>query len=170
MAAQDGDSTRFLGVGDGLRAIVSYLRWRLAAIHQWIQTPLPARRTVGLLVGDLVVLALFIAAGLLEHNVAPWEYPVYSVLTAVPFVSAWLLVAPTLGAYADRTVESVRTTIVLVTVIWTVASLVGGAIRATTYFHGNAPPSFLAVNIGVGLLLLVPWRLSVAVLLQHRQP
>ena len=38
------------------------------------------------------------------------------------------------------------------------------ALRATSLFHGNFALAFVLVSLGVGLVLLVPWRAAVAVL------
>lgn len=119
------------------------------------------RATVALSVGDMAVLSVFVAYGLLSHAINPLEFPVHSVVTAIPFVIAWWLVAPVGGLYRTSTVRSARATLFRVTAVWTVASLFGGAIRATPFFHGEAPPIFLLANLVFGLGFLLPWRLAV---------
>lgn len=123
---------------------------------------------VGLVaLGDIVMLALFVAAGLLAHAIHPLAFPVHAVMTAVPFIIGWALVAPVGGMYAKATLGSFKRTVGRVIVVWTVASLVGAGIRATPFFHGGAPVEFLLVNIVFGTAFLLPWRL-VVVLVNRR--
>lgn len=124
------------------------------------------RETVALSIGDMAVLSSFVAYGLLSHAINPLDFPVHSVLTAIPFVIAWWLVAPVGGLYRTSTVRSVRATLLRVITVWTVVSLLGGAIRATSFFDGEAPPIFLLANLVFGLGFLLPWRL--AVVLRYR--
>lgn len=112
--------------------------------------------------GDVVVLASFVVTGLLMHHIPPLSYPVHAALTALPFLIAWALVAPICGAYATRTIRSVKRTIGVTTVAWTIASIVGAGIRATPFFHGGAPVDFVLVNLVFGLGFLLPWRVAVA--------
>lgn len=115
---------------------------------------------IGLAVVDVLVVAGFIAFGLFTHGIDPWLFPDHTARTATPFVIGWLLVAPLAGAYGDRLLASYRRTTVVVFGTWLVATLLGGAIRATSLFPGSAPPSFLLVNAGIGLAFVLPWRLA----------
>ena len=112
--------------------------------------------------GDLTVLAAFVGYGLLSHAINPIDFPLHAVQTAIPFVLAWAIIAPIGGVYRRRTLESPRRTLVLTALVWTVASLLGGAIRATSLFPGEAPPIFLLANLVFGLAFLLPWRLAVS--------
>lgn len=111
--------------------------------------------------GDALVVVAFIGYGLTSHAIEPWEYPIHTVRTALPFVIGWLVVAPLLGAYARRTVASYRRTVAISIPAWALAAIVGGAIRSTDRFPGGAPPEFLLVIAGFGLGFLLPWRLLV---------
>lgn len=133
-----------------------------------IPTPSISIGPAPLVVGDLTVVAGFVVYGLLFHGIHPLEFPSYTVSAAVPFLIAWLVVSPLTGAYARRTRQSVRQMLLVVGVTWLLASLVGGAIRATPYFHGGAPPSFLLVNVVFGLAFLLPWRLAVVLVSRGR--
>lgn len=125
---------------------------------------LPGRSHLPLVVGgDLLALVGFVSYGLYSHGLDPWLVPEHVGWVALPFVLAWLVVAPAAGLYRPDTLTSVRTTIVLLVVGWTVASLLGGAIRATPLFPGGAPVTFLLVNLAAGLVFLLPWRIAVAV-------
>lgn len=120
------------------------------------------RSIAAIAAGDFAILAAFVAYGLLSHAINPLEFPLHAIETAVPFVLAWILVAPIGGLYRRRTIESIRATLFRTTLVWTVASLLGGAIRATSLFHGQAPPIFLLANLVFGLAFLLPWRLAVS--------
>jgi len=114
------------------------------------------------LLGDLALIAAQLTLGLVFHGQDPLAVPAYTVETVAPFLIGWLLVAPLLGLYASRTYESVPRSVLAVCVAWTVAALIGAAIRASPYVVGNAPPTFVAVTVGTGLALLVPWRAALA--------
>lgn len=112
-------------------------------------------------IGDIVVLCAFSIVGLLSHGVDPRLVPWHTFMIALPFVIAWLLVAPLGGLYAVQTMRSLRATLLWTTTAWVGTTLLGGLIRATPVFPGEAPPSFLLVTLGFGLLLVVPWRVAV---------
>lgn len=129
--------------------------------------PLPVGRIavtpsiVALAVADAVVVTAFLGFGLFAHGIDPWTYPAYTLRTAAPFVLAWAIVAPPLGAYRRRALESFRWTIAVVAVAWLAATLLGGGIRASPFLPGGAPPTFLLVNAVLGLAFVLPWRLAV---------
>lgn len=116
---------------------------------------------LGLVAVDVLVVTAFIAFGLYTHGIDPWLFPGHTVRTATPFAIGWLVVAPLAGAYRRRLLASYRRTTVVVFGTWLVATLLGGAIRATSLFPGGAPPSFLLVTAGIGLAFVLPWRFAV---------
>ena len=124
-------------------------------------TGAPSLATLVVVVGDLAVLLLFVVAGLYEHSIPAWEFPVYTLETLAPFALAWLVLAPFAGLYHRETLSSYRWTVVFVVLGWIFISVVGAQIRATSYFHGQAPLDFMLVNVAFGVLFLLPWRLSV---------
>lgn len=115
-----------------------------------------------LAVADALVVTGFVGFGLYTHGIEPWAFPEYTLRTATPFVVGWGILAPLLGAYHRRVLESARRTVAVAGAAWIAASLLGGAIRATSLFPGGAPPSFLLVNAVIGLGFVLPWRLAVA--------
>lgn len=117
---------------------------------------------VALAAADAVVVTAFLGFGLFTHGLEPWAYPVYTLRTAAPFVIAWGIVATLLGAYRRRTLESVGRTVAAVGAAWLAVTLLGGGIRASSYFPGGAPPEFLLINAALGLGFVLPWRLAVA--------
>ena len=118
--------------------------------------------TLGLAVGDVVVIVAVFSYGLLAHNVDPTASVRYTTLTILPFLVGWGLVAPLAGAYSTRARTSLSDTAVIVAAAWIGATLVGAVIRASPAFHGGADVVFVGVTIGVGLLALLPWRIVAA--------
>jgi len=122
---------------------------------------------VTVFVGDLFVLFVLIAVGQYTHGYLFWEAPTRTVLILTPFAFGWLLVFPLAGLFSTETLQSYRRTLLLLVPAWVAASLVGSALRGTDLFPGGAPIVFVLVNIGTGLLFLVPWRLFATYL--HRR-
>ena len=114
--------------------------------------------TAWLALGDALIIVAFLALGALRHNVNPITQPLRMADTAAPFLLGWAIAAPLIGAYAPRARQSVRRGISLAVGAWLAAAIIGSALRATTYFHGNAPLSFVAVTFGVGAVFLAAWR------------
>lgn len=128
---------------------------------------LPRPVTLAAAVGDVAAISAFLVAGLLAHAINPLAFPRHAVLTGLPFLLAWAVVAPLGGVYARGVASDLRALTLRVTVVWTVASLLGAGLRATPMLPGNAPPTFLLVNVGIGLAFLLPWRLAFAVALRR---
>lgn len=112
--------------------------------------------------GDAVVLTAFVAYGLLSHAINPVQFPRHTVLTALPFAIAWVVVAPVGGLYRRNAFNSVRGALSRTAFVWIVVTFLAGAIRATPAFPGQSPPIFLLANVVFGLAFLLPWRLVVA--------
>ena len=121
------------------------------------------RRTAWLLIGDLVVIALFVGLGELRHGGAVLDWAV----TTGEFALAWLAVGIPLGAYGTTALQSVRRSAGRTLVIWAVAAPVGVAIRALLEPLATFSLVFLAVMLGTGLVFLLPWRALVAPRLLH---
>jgi len=131
-------------------------------------TPPRTLATAGVLAGDALVVLAFIAAGLYSHNVLAWEQPAHTIDVLTPFLLSWLLVAGVVGLYHRSTFGSLRRTALLVLPAWVVASLLGSGLRATAFFPGDAPLTFVLVNLGIGLAFVLPWRLAVTGLFRRR--
>lgn len=115
--------------------------------------------TLGLVVGDLLLIGAFLFAGVVNHGGAPLEQVGAFAGVAIPFYVGWLLAFPVAGVYAARTRRSPRTTVTRVVGAWVGAVLVGLALRATAFFPGGFAVTFMLVAIGVGLALLLPFHL-----------
>ena len=123
--------------------------------------------TAWLALGDALIIATFLALGALRHNVNPITQPLRVAGTVAPFLIGWAIAAPLVGAYAPRARRSVWTGVSLAVGAWLTASIIGATLRATPYFHGNAPLSFVAVTFGVGAVFLGVWRAVVAYFLSN---
>ncbi|MFC5969830.1 DUF3054 domain-containing protein [Halomarina salina] len=119
----------------------------------------PSPTTLGFVVGDLLLIAVFVVSGELSHNVDPLTQTATVVDTAIPFYVGWLLLFPLVGVYAARTRRSLRSAVVRTAGAWVGAAVVGLVLRGTDLFHGNFDVTFLLVATLVGLALLVPFHL-----------
>jgi hypothetical protein len=113
-----------------------------------------------LALGDLAALVGFIAYGLNSHGVDPLQYPTHTAIAAFPFALAWGVVAPVGGLYRAPTLRSLRSTLFRLVIVWIAVTLLGGAIRQTSAFPGEAPPIFLLTTFVFGLAFVLPWRLA----------
>ena len=120
--------------------------------------------TLGLAVGDLVLIGLFVVAGELQHGYSLTAQPGRIVGTALPFVIGWVVASVLAGVYTPAVYRAPRSAVVRTALAWVGAALVGQALRATALFHGDFALAFVLVSLGVGLVLLVPWRVAVAAL------
>ena len=113
-----------------------------------------------LAVGDVVVIVLFLALGTVRHNDVAFLLgnPDHLAMVVVPFLIAWALAAPLLGAYSPGAAESAKAAVPLALRAWLVAAVVGVAVRATPFFPGGFALTFLAVTLVVGAVALGAWR------------
>jgi hypothetical protein len=119
------------------------------------------RTTLLTLVGDLLCIALFSAAGALQH---PENAAIYLRVPeiAAPFVLGWLLVGAFAGVFDARWTTGPRAAAGRAALAWLGADLVGQGLRATAVVPGGADPAFFVVSLVVGGALLVAWRALVA--------
>lgn len=112
-------------------------------------------RTAALAAGDALAIAVFVAAGELRHGA-----PVLAgVDTFAQFLVGWLVVAPLAGAYSGWAIESPGRAALYAVGVWVPAALLGQVVRlyADPLVTGLAP-SFVAVSLLAGGLLLAAWR------------
>lgn len=117
-----------------------------------------SRLHAGLFVGDVALIVLLLAGGMVRHRELPWEIPERTVLVIGPFVLAWLVASLLMGAYTADARRSTVDAVVNVAGTWLVAALLGVGLRATPSLPGGAPPTFVAVVVGFGAVGLVLWR------------
>lgn len=134
----------------------------------WVRSRVdPSTATALFLVGDLLAIAVFIVMGEISH-----EYPLLSVRvlgTYAQFVLGWLAVAIPVGVYATDYRHRLTRSTALVLGAWLGADVVAQGLRATPLFPGNAALTFATVAFLVGGVLLVAWRLTLALVTSRRQ-
>lgn len=114
--------------------------------------------TAWLALGDIVVLVGLLSVGSLRHGIDPFAQPLHIAETVAPFLLGWLIAAPLVGAYAPNVFQSQRMNIGLTIAAWVPAVVIGATLRATSYFQGNSPLTFVAVTLGFGTVFLGVWR------------
>ncbi len=115
-------------------------------------------RVAALAVGDLIAFLLFAIIGLTNHKE---DVSLSSVAaTAAPFIIAWFVISPFLGAFGrqgsaatTRPVPLLRRTAVAWIVAWAVTLLL-----RRFAFGGDIPPAFIVVALLVNAVLLLGWR------------
>jgi hypothetical protein len=122
----------------------------------------PTSRTALLIAGDVAAIGLFVVLGEISHGVDPVAQAGRVADTIAPFLVGWLVVAVAGGLYTADAVRSWRRAVEMTAPAWIAAALIGQGLRATPLFHGDAALPFVVVSILVGLALLVPWRIAVA--------
>ncbi|OYR82323.1 hypothetical protein DJ72_09385, partial [Halorubrum distributum] len=83
--------------------------------------------------------------------------PLYLPGVYAPFLIAWALIAPLVGAYSAGAAETAKSSVPLVVRSWIPAAIVGLALRAFV-FRGGAELTFAAVMLVTGSLALGGWR------------
>lgn len=109
-------------------------------------------------VADVLVVLTFVVVGELSHNINPLLHPDRFVGTATPFFVGWLLVGPLAGAYAARLLSSTRALVVYTVGPWILADVVAQLLRNTSFFPGEAVPSFFLVSAAFGSAFLLVGR------------
>jgi hypothetical protein len=122
-----------------------------------------------LIAGDVIALVLFAVIGRNSHGMATGAAAIAATLfTAAPFIVAWFLVAPWLGAlqppYAQAGSLARRTALA-----WLLAWPLALILRAVLLQRG-IPLTFALIAGGVNLVLLVGWRSLFALFLARRSP
>ena len=117
--------------------------WRSAAV-------------VGL--GDLLVIALLVLVGRVDHGYPVLGDPLGSLESIVPFVIGWVLVSALTGIYASQALRGPRVAAVVTTVTWLAAVNVGFILRSSPAFDGGAAWPFTLIMTVTGLAALVAWR------------
>lgn len=119
------------------------------------------RGTWPLAVGDVVAILLVVALGMVRHHGVAGVAgdPVAVVVTALPFLVGWTVVAPLVGAYAAGAGESAKAAVPLAIRSWVGAALVGIVVRgATTSAFDPGLAIFLGVMLVTGGVALAAWR------------
>jgi|SRR6056297_2355388 len=117
------------------------------------------RGAVPLAVGDLLALIALLTVGALNHSTAEFlsSNPLYLLEVFAPFLIAWALVAPLVGAYSAGAVETAKSSVPLAIRSWIPAAVLGLALRAFV-FRGGAALAFAVVMLVLGSVALGGWR------------
>ena len=117
------------------------------------------RAAVPLAVGDLIALIVLLTIGAINHSSVEFlsSNPLYLLEVFAPFLIAWALIAPLVGAYSAGAAETAKSSVPLVIRSWIPAAVVGLALRAFV-FRGGAAPAFVIVMLVLGSLALGGWR------------
>jgi hypothetical protein len=107
--------------------------WR-AVSKPWVETYSAKPQ---LLVGDVLGLIAFAALGRASHGESPFN-PIGDLLTAFPFLCAYLAAAKPLGAFEDEAVSGYRQMLHSLGPTWAATTLGGVALRAIGKL--SAPP------------------------------
>lgn len=108
--------------------------------------------------GDVLTIVAFVAIGEVSHGVLPWTVPLRVASTAGTFLLGWILLAPVLGAYRSKTMQSHRWAVGTAVLTWVGADVIAQGIRSTSFVHGNASSSFFLVAAISGGAMLAVWR------------
>lgn len=132
----------------------------LAAAARSIPIATPSSAAVGTMVVDLVTVVGVLSVGMTFHGGHPLGTPWRTLGIVVPFLVGWVIGATILGVYRRPLDEEVGPSMARVAGAWFLAAVVGGLLRSTEAFPGDAPPIFVAVTFGSGALGLLGWRLG----------
>ncbi len=115
-------------------------------------------RTV-LYLGDVLVILLFAIIGRQSHNLATGIRGAgATLLTAAPFLVAWLLVGSFLGAFRPLAWANLRSTL-RATLLAFIPAYIVGVILRTLLLGRLSPPAFYLVTAGILASMLLIWRL-----------
>jgi hypothetical protein len=120
-----------------------------------MNTKLTFPKLTTLLIGDIIMLVLFVLIGQLDHQVQDPQPVLRLIATAVVFAVPYLICASLLGAY-----QSAKTPLLFARAAnaWLVAAPLGALLRSFMNGSGVILAPFLAVALAMGLLFLFVWR------------
>jgi hypothetical protein len=115
-------------------------------------------RVTVLALGDALVFLVFSWIGRSSHREPVGAGALSAVVgTAAPFLVAWFLVAPLMGAYRAAPGTSHRAMLGRTARTWMIAGPLGLLLRAAILRRG-IPPSFALITLLTNLTLLLVWR------------
>jgi uncharacterized membrane protein YfcA len=111
-----------------------------------------------LLLGDWLVLILFVFIGQRDHNMSGPGTFTSLAITAVSLAVPWTLAAAALGAYRLEVNLNWQTWLGRALVAWLVAAPLGLLLRALLRGQGTIAVPFMLVVLGLGGLFVLGWR------------
>lgn len=126
-----------------------------------MQTQPQLPKWVWLVLGDLLVLLLFVWVGRGTHAL-PGSDVLAALITAAPFVLGWFVVAPWVGLYKTQASQNLAKLLPRLLLAWLIAGPLAALLRAI--FLGRPLPEgiipiFVVVTTGVGFAFFLVWRL-----------
>ncbi|PXF40484.1 Adenylate kinase, chloroplastic [Gracilariopsis chorda] len=112
-------------------------------------------RRLDLVLGDVLALVSFAYIGRYSHGNKSLDFEVLK--TAAPFISAWLISSPLLGAYTRAATANIPATLKYFVRAWAVAVPMGIGLRGVVTDH-VPPVVFAVISLVATLLLMGSWR------------
>src|SRR5438105_5231217 len=123
-----------------------------------------------LVMGDVMVLILFVLGGQREHELINADNPLLGVAqTSAEFVVAWLLAAAWSGAFQRDAPPAWRAFMRRSVNAWLLAAPLATLLRALVLGRADIPTAFLIVVLLLGGALLLGWRLIYAIVFVARR-
>jgi len=113
---------------------------------------------VGLAVGDLLAITVFVVVGEISHGVDPVGQFDRVLGTLLPFLIGLGIVGIGGRLYTMHSIRSPGHAVSMILPAWVGAVIVAQLLRATAVFPGDAAITFAVVSVGVGGVLLISWR------------
>ncbi|MBO2521356.1 MAG: DUF3054 domain-containing protein [Clostridia bacterium] len=114
-----------------------------------------------LFLGDLVVVIIFTLLGMIEHGTARGALSV--LITAVPFLIAWVAIGLWLGVFWERAVTGVGPAVRSAALAWLLTIPIAMQLRVLLLQRG-APLLFAVVAFLLGAACLIAWRVAYTLL------
>jgi hypothetical protein len=130
------------------------------ARKNYVPKPFTYRTSVSLLaVGDFLCFMIFAAIGRRSHGEAAGLTALLSIfLTALPFIVAWFLVAPLVGAFKRDVVADPRKMALRTIIAWLIAWPIGLLFRGIFVDHAVPPLTFALIVLVFNAAILEVWR------------
>ena len=118
--------------------------------------------------GDVAVLLFFTVGGVTTHESDSAD-PIGNVIrTLVPFAIVWFITASLIGVYRSNAIGSPRRALRQTLMATLIANPLAVLLRAFLINRTTIPTSFLAVTLGLNIVLYVAWHVGYAGWRAHR--
>ncbi len=117
-------------------------------------------RIVSLVCGDSISFLVFTIIGINSHKDGLTVANI--VLTALPFIVAWFIISPFVGAFRRELATQPRKMASRTALSWLAAWPLSMLFRGIFVDHGVPPWTFMLIVLVVNMLFLVLWRMAFA--------
>ncbi|GAC1424129.1 MAG: hypothetical protein PVS3B3_07490 [Ktedonobacteraceae bacterium] len=124
------------------------------------------QRSAILVAGDMIVFLIFAIIGRRSHSEAGTIFG--PVITALPFATAWFLVAPFIGAFRRGLERNTGTFALRTLLAWLVAWPVAMLFRGIFVDKGVPPWTFALITLISNTILLQAWRVPFSLFFKRR--